>query len=120
MTERYALDWRDKSGTGHHDCDKARGVSLQRQVGEVEQQSRSTDNVSRIGNIFRRFYVHLRLGFLGPALILDQPLLQLTDAGQILIELLTIVAAKTRSQVIGLIAHIIEDASAIFQAIQLG
>ena len=60
-------------------------------MGEVEQQPRPADEVGRVGNVLGRLDVDLGLGRLGPGFVLAKPLLQLADAGDVLVELVAVV-----------------------------
>ena len=105
---------------GQHDRDEPGRIGLQRQMREVEQQPRSADQVGRIGNILGRLDIDLGLGRLEPAFVLDQPLLQFADAGEVLVELVAIVGAEVGPQAGGLIADVVEDAPAVFETTHLG
>src|SRR3954447_18748774 len=87
---------------------------------QVEQQPRPADQVVSIGNVLRGLDIHLRLRRPEPFLVDDQALLQLADAGEILIKLIAVVGAKLRSKRRGLITNVIEDAAALFEVLQLG
>ena len=71
-------------------------------------------------DVLRRLGIDLGLGLLRPLLGLGQPLLQLADAGEVLVELFAVAGAEVRLQLPGLIADRVEDALAVAQPAGLG
>src|SRR5205085_221390 len=62
----------------------------------------------------------LGLRFLEPGLVLGEPLLQVAHAGGILVELVAVVGAEAGSQLLRLVADVVENAPAVRQAPGLG
>ncbi len=61
MAKRHSFDRWSETGSGKHNRDQARRVGLNRQMAEVEEQTRAADEVSRVGDVFGRFDIHFRL-----------------------------------------------------------
>src|SRR6516165_4061201 len=83
---------------------------------EIEHEPGLTDEVGRVGDILWRLGIYLGLGLLRPFLAPGQTLLQLPNAGKVLVELVPVVAAQACLQGLGLRADGVEDALAVTQA----
>jgi|GEM_PF-4872563 len=89
-------------------------------MSQVNQQSRSTDQVCGIRNVGWRFHIHLRLLSSGPAFIGDEALFQLTHTGQVIVKFVASVGSPVGSQQVRLITHVIKDEAAVFRTTHLG
>ena len=95
-------------------------VGLQGEVDQVEPEPGLADQVGAVLDVDRRLGIDLGLGLLRPGGGLCQPLLQLADAGEILVELFAVASAQVTLHLPGLIADRVEDALAVGQPPGLG
>ena len=77
-------------------CDEPRAVRLQREMHEVIHHAGAPDEVGIVLNIHRRFGIHLGLRLERPLLRFRDLLLQLADAGEILIQLFLVALSRAR------------------------
>ena len=119
VTERHARDWRWRGCTAQHDRDDPGRVGLEGQVREVEEQPCPAEKVGHNGDVLRWGDGQLRLGRLGPGLVAGQSLLQLADAGEVLVELLAVLGPQRRTQLSALLADVVEHAPTISELAHL-
>ena len=89
---------------------------MQSQVNQVEPKPRLADQVGTVSDIDRRFRIDDGLWFLRPEFGLGQTSLQLSDAGEILRQLLSIAGPEPLLQLFGLAADGVKNALSIGQA----
>ncbi len=63
MAKRHSFDRWSETGSGKHNRDQARRVGLNRQMAEVEEQTRAADEVSRVGDVLGGSTFTLGFGF---------------------------------------------------------
>ena len=102
-----------------HQRDRAGGVGLEREPRQVVHDLHLVHVLRRIGWIGRRGMVHDRLGFALPVARLLQPVLEVADAREILIETAAVARADIALQVLRLVGDGVEDAASGVEPVDL-
>lgn len=104
---------------GEHDGDQPRRVGLQREMAEIEEQTRAADQVGGVGDVFGWLDIHLRLRFFCPAFVHYHAPLECPDTGKIFIEFVAVFATEATAQRLGLITDVVENAATVFKTANL-
>ena len=122
LGDRGVVDAFDHGGrdTVQHQGDRAGRVGLEGQLGQIVHDLHLFHVGRGARRIDRGLRVDLRLRLAFPALGGLQPLFEVADAGEVLVEAFTISCSKTDSQALCLICHCIENRAAGVELEKLG
>ena len=120
VAESDAFDGWGEGVAGQHDGDEPGGVGLEGEVAEIKEQARASDEVGGVGDVRGRLGIDFGFGRACPALVIDHAHLQLADAGEVFVELFTVLMTDFGAEGTGLRLQVVEDAAPVIEALELG